>query len=73
MNVVIGGKEICLGVQVCEDLWDEGYQVKVTDDMIKHGAEMIVNISASPFEINRLSKRVYLCADKAKYLKYNFI
>ena len=73
MEISVQGKKICLGVQICEDLWDEHYSVKVTDEMIKHGAEMIVNISASPFEIGRLAKRLYLCADKAKHLKYNFI
>ncbi len=54
--VEIGGKKI--GVQICEDMWDEDYEKKVTDDLVKLGADMIVNLSASPFYEGKFSQRI---------------
>ena len=73
INVEIDKQKISLGIQICEDLWDDEYNQKVTSKLIDKGAEMIVNISASPYRINILDKRVSLCLDKASYLKYYFI
>lgn len=39
-----------VGLQICEDLWDRNYSVKVSDELKNQGAELLVNISASPFE-----------------------
>ena len=71
--VTIRGVEINMGIQICEDLWDEAYSLKVTETLISKGAEMIINISASPYRKNILNKRYKICADKAKDLKYYFI
>ena len=43
----IAGKKI--GVMICEDMWDEEYQVHPGADLIAMGAEMLVCISASPY------------------------
>ena len=72
-KVIINGSELSIGVQICEDLWDEEYPLKVTDTLIKKGAEMIINISASPFRKNILDKRIELCRDRLIDLKYYFI
>jgi NAD+ synthase (glutamine-hydrolysing) len=42
-----------LGIEICEDLWDEGYEVKVTEELVEKGARLIVNISASPFYVGK--------------------
>ncbi len=47
ISVLMDGKAVKLGVEICEDLWDSNYDVKVTDLLAKRGAELIVNISAS--------------------------
>ena len=73
IQVEINKQNISLGVQICEDLWDDGYNEKVTNVLIDKGAEMIINISASPYRINILDKRLALCRDKASHLKYYFI
>ena len=44
--IEIKSKGISIGVEICEDLWDEEYRVKVTDLLSKRGADFIVNISA---------------------------
>ena len=73
IQVEINKQNISLGIQICEDLWDNGYNEKVTNVLINKGAEMIVNISASPYRVNILDKRLNLCRDKASHLKYYFI
>ncbi|NMC71616.1 MAG: NAD+ synthase [Myxococcales bacterium] len=51
-----------VGVTICEDLWTEGtdeavrYRAHPLDDTVAAGAEMIVNLSASPFT---LAKRAF--------------
>ncbi len=64
-RVVINGKKIQLGVEICEDLWDTNYDVKVTDLLVKRGAELIVNISASPFLVGKHLERNKLLKEKA--------
>ncbi len=73
IKVEIDGKSLNLGVQICEDLWDDDYDLKITDTLIEKGAEMIINISASPYRKNILDKRLNLCRDRSSHLKYYFI
>ena len=68
-----GNKQASLGIQICEDLWDHEYDCKVSRELIEKGAEVIINISASPYHINRLSERIDIISNKAKQLKCNFI
>ncbi len=55
-----------LGVEICEDLWDESYQRKVTEELVSKGAELIVNISASPFYIGKGNVREELITSQAR-------
>ena len=47
--------------------------IESTETLIAKGAEMIVNISASPYRKNIINNRHKVCADKVKDLKYYFI
>jgi NAD+ synthase (glutamine-hydrolysing) len=53
----ISGKKI--GVTICEDIWTEHYlprplyDVEPTRSLIEQGAELIVNLSASPFTLHK--------------------
>jgi NAD+ synthase (glutamine-hydrolysing) len=38
-----------LGVSICEDMWDEHYRVKPLPELVAGGAEILLNINASPF------------------------
>ncbi len=38
-----------VGIEICEDMWDEAYPIKVSDELIRNGAKLLINISASPF------------------------
>lgn len=59
-----GGRK--LGVQICEDLWDGNYPVKVTDELVSNGAEFIINLSASPFHTGKLNERQSLIEKMSK-------
>ena len=62
--VELGGK--LLGVTVCEDIWDEGYERKVVPELVAEGAEYIVNLSSSPFHAGKRQIRLGLCRRHAK-------
>ena len=64
---------IKIGLQVCEDLWDENQDLKVSEEQKKNGAEILINISASPFSLGKLEKRIKLIKRKIKELKLPFI
>jgi len=66
VRVNVGGKSFNLGVEICEDLWDEKYDVKVTELLARRGADYIVNISASPYYVAKKFERLKLLKDKAK-------
>ena len=52
VKVSVKGKTILLGVQICEDMWDESDN-NVTSQLVSDGAELILNISASPFTVGK--------------------
>jgi len=54
-----------VGIQICEDLWDENYKIKVTEILAKK-SDFIVNISASPFEYGKRYVRKNLLTEKAR-------
>ena len=57
---------VTLGVEICEDLWSEGYREDPTDKLVKAGAEVIVNLSASPFHLGKLPVRHELLTATAR-------
>jgi NAD+ synthase (glutamine-hydrolysing) len=70
VKVEIEGHEVVLGTSVCEDMWDEdvGYGVKVVDSLAKNGANLLVNINASPFHSGIRDTRLRILQRKAKRL-----
>ncbi len=58
----IHGNKTVIGCEVCEDLWCNDYRLSgkplnVTDVLIDNGAEIIVNISASPWNYGKNTSR----------------
>ena len=66
VSVTLGRKKIRLGVEICEDLWDKNYDLKVTDLLMQKGAGVIINISASPFYVGKSFERLTLMIKKAR-------
>lgn len=65
ISIEINEKIVKLGIEICEDLWDSNYDLKVTDFLVKKGAQLIVNISASPFLVGKHFDRKKLLKKKA--------
>ena len=72
-TIPINGHLRKIGVQICEDLWDDDYNCKVSTLQKEMGAELVINISASPYHENKISERVQHVSLKAKQLRLPFI
>ncbi|MDP7071672.1 MAG: NAD+ synthase [Candidatus Marinimicrobia bacterium] len=66
-------KAITIGIQICEDLWDSDYDRKVSEELKEAGAEMIINISASPYSEGKPERRLYLISEKVKKTSIPFL
>ena len=62
-----------LGIQICEDLWDDDYDCKVSKSQLDLGAQIIINISASPYHKNRLEKRNAIINKRVSETKIPFL
>ncbi|MBI5607469.1 MAG: NAD+ synthase, partial [Deltaproteobacteria bacterium] len=70
--VQLGGRTVKLGVTVCEDLWsreDDGparYACDPVADLAALGAEVLINLSASPFDLGKPARRLELVRGLAR-------
>jgi NAD+ synthase (glutamine-hydrolysing) len=64
----------CIGITICEDIWTDDYlprplyDVHPAHELVKHGAQIIINLSASPFHIGKPSMRERMLASEARDL-----
>ncbi|MFA5933445.1 MAG: NAD+ synthase [Microgenomates group bacterium] len=68
--------EVCgkkLGIEICEDLWSNGYQKNVTSELVEKGADVLINISASPFYLDKFNVRKNLIERVVNTYKKPFI
>ena len=72
-KIPISGSSRKIGVQICEDLWDDDYNCKVSAIQKEMGAELIINISASPYHAKKKIERIAHVSLKAKQLSLPFI
>ncbi|MEZ5989744.1 MAG: NAD+ synthase [Planctomycetota bacterium] len=64
-----------LGVTICEDVWnDRGfwprrrYELDPVERLVEQGAELILNLSASPFHLGKIGlRRAMMAASAARY------
>lgn len=47
--IEVAGGSVRLGVSICEDMWDEYYDVKPLPELAAKGADVLLNLNASPF------------------------
>lgn len=52
-----GGRSLRLGVTICEDMWKTHYLISPVEILARKGAEIICNISASPWTWQKNRKR----------------
>ena len=49
VDVAAGRDSLRLGVSICEDMWDDFYDVKPLAELSDKGASVLLNLNASPF------------------------
>lgn len=59
--ITLGQQQI--GVSICEDIWIDK---SVCQEQVKAGAQMLINISSSPYEAGKLKTRQDLLAGRAR-------
>ena len=52
------GETVRIGLEVCEDLWSKDYTIDPTSVYIQKGVDFIINISSSPWTLNKEQSRV---------------
>jgi NAD+ synthase (glutamine-hydrolysing) len=62
-------KDLCVGLTICEDLWHEGPAAAAR----AAGAQLLLNLNASPFHINKLSYRQKLVAERAQQNRFPIV
>jgi NAD+ synthase/NAD+ synthase (glutamine-hydrolysing) len=69
-----------IGISLCEDIWNDRdfwnrrrYHVDPIEDLVKSGAELIINISASPFTMGKQQLREKMLACIAKKYRTSLV
>ncbi len=73
INIKINGKKLKLGVTICEDMWDENYAIKPVKELCKKGAQLIVNINASPYNPRKIEERISIIERHLKKNRLPFV
>jgi NAD+ synthase (glutamine-hydrolysing) len=51
------GETIRFGLEVCEDMWDAAYGFSPSQEYLKQGVDLLINISASPWTLDKEKSR----------------
>jgi NAD+ synthase (glutamine-hydrolysing) len=75
IEVAIGSddRSIQLGVSICEDMWDAYYDVKPLPELAAKGADLLLNINASPFYPGKRHERDALIRRHVARLRKPFV
>lgn len=57
INISFGNESIKIGLLICEDGWSENYFLNIPKILVENGAEVLFNISCSPFSLKKNNKR----------------
>lgn len=66
-------KGLKAGILICEDLWDENYDVKVARKLVQNGADILIAINASPYCIGKFESRREIVCKKSKEMSISII
>ncbi len=55
--IKVKDKTVKIGAILCEDMWCDDYSINPTNILVKNGAEMIINLSCSPWTWRKNDKR----------------
>lgn len=71
--VLIDGKSYSLGVMLCEDMWHKHYSHNLGELLVELGAQILINLSCSPWSWQKNRKRHEVVRELLKYLQVYFI
>lgn len=66
-RVEINGQESNIGVTICEDIWSDDYSLHPARILAGRGADIVINISASPFTWKKNEKRHRVVREVIRY------
>lgn len=47
-----------IGVVICEDMWEDDYDISVMEALKEQGADLFINLSSSPWNAGKVEKRI---------------
>ncbi|MCE7734596.1 MAG: NAD+ synthase [Candidatus Heimdallarchaeota archaeon] len=67
--------DVKIGLQICEDMWDDRpeHKIRVTEYQVNQGAEIIINISASPYHWDKPEDRLAVVQNHINCAEENII
>lgn len=66
LEITIRGEKVRVGLMLCEDGWTENYYLNVPQTLAKNGAQILCNLSCSPYSLGKNRKRNRLFGAQAK-------
>lgn len=66
LELTIKGKQIRVGLMICEDGWTENYHLNVPQTLTDNGAQILCNLSCSPYSLGKNKKRNKLFGAQAR-------
>ena len=72
-KINVNGENFDCIVQICEDLWEDNYNRKLSEEIVSMNPDLIINISASPYHKNRKNIRKDLIMKKFSDAKCSFV
>lgn len=67
------GKTWRIGVEICEDLWSDDYALDVTEAYLRQDVDLIINLSCSPWTVNKEHSRDKRVKSHAKKASGHFV
>lgn len=66
LEITVRGEKLRIGLMLCEDGWTENYHLNVPQTLAENGAQLLCNLSCSPYTLGKNRKRNRLFGAQAK-------
>ena len=66
LEITVRGQKLLIGLMLCEDGWTENYHLNVPQTLAANGAQLLCNLSCSPYSLGKNKKRNRLFGRQAQ-------
>ena len=73
IEISVNGELIKLGIHICEDLWNQENDIDVVNELADKNSDIFINLSASPFCVNRYNERIQMAKLKVEQYKKPYV